>query len=290
MNKKVEKIYHYCSDEVLNLILTNKTLRLSDIRKSSDKDEIDYLYNCYKDWLEKLNNGINKNIKESLEAMERDKNFLKEYIFLVSCFTKKSDDEYMWENYAPTGVRIEFDKVKLRAYMYRFKEIIEQKSPLTGINRLVRNKPITVWNVKYSKYDLVLKSFYTKKMYKFDEHKDKFLSSPTLKKDEFKPEKEVRIIYYYKIYSEAFLSTKENPKKEKEIFYPKEINGKMTIDIPLPKHIPTVIKSIRIGPGSNFRIPDVRDLLEINGIDPTNIQISYSKFRKNKNKAAKTGD
>lgn len=35
--------YHYCSEETFNKIISNKTLRLSDMRKSNDFYEMDFL-------------------------------------------------------------------------------------------------------------------------------------------------------------------------------------------------------------------------------------------------------
>ena len=33
-------VYHYCSLDTFNLIISNKTLRVSDIRKSNDSEEL----------------------------------------------------------------------------------------------------------------------------------------------------------------------------------------------------------------------------------------------------------
>ena len=42
--KEIPKtIYHYCSLETFNSIITNKTLRLSDITKSNDSKELIYI-------------------------------------------------------------------------------------------------------------------------------------------------------------------------------------------------------------------------------------------------------
>ena len=43
-------IYHYCTSETLKAILEYRTLRLSDIKKSNDSKEINYLFEQYKSW------------------------------------------------------------------------------------------------------------------------------------------------------------------------------------------------------------------------------------------------
>ena len=44
-------LYHYCNVNSLKEILKNKTLRLSDIRKSNDPREITFLFEEYRKWI-----------------------------------------------------------------------------------------------------------------------------------------------------------------------------------------------------------------------------------------------
>lgn len=45
--KVMGSLYHYCTIDTLKAILENKTLRLSDISKSNDSKEINFLFDEY---------------------------------------------------------------------------------------------------------------------------------------------------------------------------------------------------------------------------------------------------
>ena len=97
----MKKLYHYCSLDSLYKIISNNSLRLSDVRKSNDKNEIILLFNEY---VKAHDNFMSKwNVKEQINNTT---------YFSIS-FSKLYDNDYLWRTYADEGVCIEFDREKI---------------------------------------------------------------------------------------------------------------------------------------------------------------------------------
>ena len=109
----MSSLYHYCSVETLKCILSNKTLRLSDIRKSNDPKEIEFLFEKYQNWNLKKHNYSDTS-QHNNKVLDVDKIIqLKNETFLVLCLSKTYDTLAMWNRYACKGVAIEFDETEL---------------------------------------------------------------------------------------------------------------------------------------------------------------------------------
>ena len=86
-------LWHYCSPETFELILTNKTIRLSDVTRCLDKQEIKYAKNKYCSLLrkdikpisQKYPKGSRKNI-EAVSARGIVRNLSARHICCVFCY------------------------------------------------------------------------------------------------------------------------------------------------------------------------------------------------------------
>lgn len=111
-------LYHYCSAEAFFKIIMNRTLRFSDITKSNDSGELEFIFNeymkyCDKEFSNKDNCYIN--VAKSLKK-EKDRD-LENQTCYVACFSKNEDDLSQWRGYAPNGgFAIGFHKEKLEGF------------------------------------------------------------------------------------------------------------------------------------------------------------------------------
>lgn len=110
MRKKC--LYHYCSLNSFISIIQSKTIKLSEITKSNDSEEIKFLWEHYVSYIE--SHSKNKSSPPMLEY-EIDKQ-MSYTDFLVACFSKKRDSLHMWSCYGNGGVCIGFDEEKLREW------------------------------------------------------------------------------------------------------------------------------------------------------------------------------
>lgn len=117
----MKKIYHYCSCETLMSILSNKTIRMSNIRKSNDFNEIVAFLNIFRS---ALKTACNKFLKENPDThpfveFYENMNFdnvasaiLNDSIcYYATCFSEDGDLLSQWRGYAEdaTGVSIGFN-------------------------------------------------------------------------------------------------------------------------------------------------------------------------------------
>lgn len=106
---KNNTLYHYCSLETLIEILKSRTLQLSEITKSNDREEIKLLLDKYISYV----NTYAENTFAHITASYITKNQIENTIFLVICFSEKENSPYMWNSYAKGGVCIGFNTAKL---------------------------------------------------------------------------------------------------------------------------------------------------------------------------------
>jgi len=137
---KINSIYHYCSIETMYSIISNKTIRLSDLNKTNDYMEKRWTLNLIErslveafkeneikiDLYEKYfyEDGINSHIAYI-------KSFIEEYIcdsspILISCFSRNKDKLSQWRAYGQDGygVSIGVDLNKIEKLQTRKSEII----------------------------------------------------------------------------------------------------------------------------------------------------------------------
>lgn len=282
--KSTKKIYHYCSINTLKAILHSKAIRLSDIRKSNDTKEIDFLFDSYKNWYLKKNNYTEEAYKNIANFETSSKIQLNNTIFLVSCFSEEEDDLHMWNCYGNEGVNIAFNKEELKCYFEQSigHGINECQKKNKGINISPLDKHVfEIKNVKYYNENSIIEYFdNTYKQIFNNDFSNVLNDSPFIKNDFFKSEHEIRIVYrLFRDYN-ATLPTlsliNSGSKYIKDIPF-KSISTdmfphKMVIDLPIN---PTLIKEIKIGPNSNITENDIEQLLFIEGIK--DVYISKSK-------------
>lgn len=279
----MKNIYHYCTVESLKQILKNKTLRLSDIRKSNDSKELDFLFDSYCEYLLKTDD-YSDSAKLKVNALKYDKKIqFENTVFLVSCFSKKPDDLHMWSCYGNKGVNIEFDKKALKKHLNRIRVGVPHETRKEWPSITSGTPVLEMAEVEYKNEKTI--SEYFKKNFSNDSEDffQLFKNSPKIKSDFFACEKEIRVIYCYISSPDSdktnFLSyTDDFGNIKGQIPFDSTCNGeyqhKMVLDIPIPVGL---IKSITIGPNSTATKEDIGELLYINGIDKYSIEIKKSK-------------
>ena len=104
-------IYHYCSMDTFNIIMKNKTLRLSDITKSNDSQEKLLIYNHLKKAMTNAFKSLHLTIKPEdsdgvgsyLSTAKKDLDEVVHQKSLVICFSKAEDLLSQWRGYANDG-------------------------------------------------------------------------------------------------------------------------------------------------------------------------------------------
>lgn len=276
-------IYHYCTVESLKEILKNRTLRLSDIRKSNDSKEIDYLFDSYCEYIKK-SGDYSPNTMVRTNFLNREKtNQLKNTVFLVSCFSKKDDDLHMWSCYGNKGVCLEFDREELQKHINKIRHGVSSEILSVYPNLKVTSLALQLVDVKYYSQSELEKCF-EKNKYDFNEEfYELFKNSPTIKSDFFECEEEVRIIYYH-IFDGTpndinfLVLTDDDGNINKRIYFKSTSDSKyqhkLVADIPIPM---SLISSITIGPNSSITNQDLEEIFFANGIEKYTIAINKSK-------------
>lgn len=126
----INTIYHYCSVDTFNLIISNKCIRASDLNKTNDYMEKRWackmLLSIIQDELEKL--GVKINLDENYkywDGIDSHRKFLEKEIIsfmdsadpiLIACFSKQKDTLSQWRAYGQDGYgsAIGFDLNKIR--------------------------------------------------------------------------------------------------------------------------------------------------------------------------------
>lgn len=120
-------VYHYCSTDVFCQIISNRTLRFSDISKSNDSAELVWIT---KDIREELKKEYERQSKEFQEKCPFDKVIWRKtqysfwrffdsstpHTYFVMCFSQKDDSLDQWRGYADdgNGIAIGFDEDRLQ--------------------------------------------------------------------------------------------------------------------------------------------------------------------------------
>lgn len=302
-------LYHYCSLDSFISIITNSTLRLTNISKSNDNSEITYCMDCFQTALlsacekfKKLNpnnNAFNKFYDMSnieLRVNEAIKN--NSLTYYVFCFSESKDLLSQWRGYADNGkgVAIGFYSTafeKLNNENFSFGKvkynIYEKQDDIVNstIERLKKAK-----NNTETEYENIINSIITKMVYE----------AVFYKNNAFQEEKEWRLVYYpfgniinlnrkhgyrdivrNEIFYDKMIETKEYKtiannfiRNSISFFYR---NNKIIsyIDINFSNHSDWIIPRIILGPKCYNDDLDLRLFLTCNGINITNIKIEKSK-------------
>lgn len=114
---KPKIVYHYCSLETFFNIISKATIRLSDISKSNDTEEVVYLLPKIKKFCVKLFEQYNDDFEEEYKFQPEfvsnmfDSKFIETSLkFYVMCFSREADLLSQWRGYAAdaSGISIGF--------------------------------------------------------------------------------------------------------------------------------------------------------------------------------------
>ena len=275
-------LYHYCTVETFKCILSNKTIRLSDIRKSNDPKEIEFLFEMYQKWNLKKNN-YSENANHNNIVLNTNKIIqLENETFLVLCFSKIDDSLEMWNRYACKGVAIEFDENELTDYLHFIKMGIPENliETCTSSADVLIIKPLEYYN-----QDEINTNYFDKKdLNGYDDFTKILDDAPFIKSDFYENENEVRVVLPHNYNSKDginYLSLTDEKGFHKEKIFFKSISNtifqhKIVLDIPIPL---SLIKSITIGPDSTLTQQDMDEMLFIYGMTNVKVKKSRGQFR-----------
>ncbi len=278
MKTETRTLYHYCSVDTLIKILESRTIRLSDITKSNDKQEISFLFSNYVSYLKKESPN-----QDSPKALEYEiKKLEEETDFLVVCFSENRDSLYMWNSYAKGGVCIGFDKEKLKKWA----------SHINVINHSIIYNP--QGDYTYASFDKV--EYYNKKtVQKYIKSKctnitfltepfgEVYSKTPFSKTNFWAEEKEWRVSVpmkydIYDIYSyERRLNLSERIRAT--FLSNREVPLCASCFVPF---CPKMISEIVLAPDCKASLSDIKKMLAVYGINRVaNIHLDYSQGHPN---------
>lgn len=256
-----DQIYHYTKPEKLLNIVSNKTLRLSNVLFLNDKAEVSYTYRLIVDLInanQPLNSVLFDKVIEYFE--NKYKNIIDGYSELYTqeyytlSFSTEKDNLILWNNYSKektyTGYNLGFDINDIMCDIYKKQYnaicgciIYDEKKQKSIIKAILQH-----WNKKYER---TLRATRYTKLAKQNRLNDILLElidmlslvSVFFKNNKFKDEKEYRIV----IVNHSQLGHLPEPTKiiEKNgLFVP-------YVEYKFPKR---ALKSINIGPTMNENI------------------------------------
>lgn len=208
-NKNI--IYHYCSVGTFYSIISNKTIRLSDVSKTNEYMETQWAYKkILKEFSEKLLKDVffTDRWKKIIENIYCKLPSLT--LALVSSFSNEGDMLSQWIKYAKdgTGVAIGFDSNKLNFAqndigIFKEQVIYSENEQNRKIDEIVKKflNEIDLSN----KDDSDIESIVSDQIFSSLDN-----ISSTMKNPAFKEEDEVRIVYPVNIGLESTLKFKEN--------------------------------------------------------------------------------
>lgn len=309
-----EIVYHYCSLESFFSIITSSTIRLTNITKSNDSDEIRYCFDAFVDTLRKSC----KEFAQMYVYSEEVRNFFYEIdydslvsravvneslIYYVACFSSESDLLSQWRGYANDGkgVAIGFNSrsfisakdlknIKYNKVTYDMKTV---KSELHDfiIKKLKKASLKAVNSISIAPYidsinDIISGMIYNAVFYK----------NPA-----FQEENEWRLVFYpFGNIRNLLISHKSKDLSSNQLFYDKMyepieykkdynglIRGNMQfrctdnkiisyVDMNFDSVKGYILSDIVIGPKSNADDKDLRLFLMSNGYDLSEINIRKS--------------
>lgn len=310
MSQRIPRVlYHYCSLLTFKSILDNKSIWLSDIRKSNDSLELGwimgqcqhYMIEAWTDYVKSVRDkrGMEVVTLEHFKWFEQLYNLAKDYDAeddtknWVFCLSEKSDDLGQWRGYADDGqgIAIGFNSAFFKNIKY--------------IGDAVRSTDVNLDfdQVHYSKKDI--KDFFSQRAglskINVDMNPDEviqymkralgfsYIFAPLYKSDKFKDEKEWRIFYSMHLDGLEKGEKPGVPKDkndfsdililEKYAFAQKDRTLVSHLELELPK-IKHAIHSVTIGPKSKVNPLDMKLYLMsiglLKNIDDDSIKIHRS--------------
>ena len=223
-------LYHYCPLQTFAAIFDSGTLRLTDISKSNDSQELKYL-------IPVLGNALKQSFLAEARRAKYFKNNINELCFFdtvdswlketfitnrrtcyVICFSQEPDLLSQWRGYAAdgTGASIGIDQQELantKISGMKLRQIVYDKRKQKGNARLLADKVVHLLKVK-AKNDVIKEQDINGALTLFIDEFSLLLA--TAKAPFFKEEKEWRLFLYAgenALTNERFLFTNGNCKK-----------------------------------------------------------------------------
>lgn len=203
-------LFQYCNPSTMKTIISDKTIRLSDISKMNDSMEMDWGLSVLNESLEEHKAFIGlDNYRKLTDSISLIKNQTR---FLISCFSKNKDILSQWRSYADdgTGFSIGFSKENLMTVMKKFGSVVYDRHLQLDIFKDKILKDSNIWRQAGSTHSL-------KYARRIATHL--LILSCFMKNPAFAEEKEVRFVHgiIYDASKEAFridvpkLSSVESP-------------------------------------------------------------------------------
>lgn len=306
--KAAEIIYHYCTLSTLESILSNRTLRLSDITKSNDSAELTWLLQWIQPVFEAVYNAeVNKKNEElmateyfegsvkSLVDISRDK-IKNGYMFYVMCFLTHRDLLSQWQGYADDakGISIGISLKGLKEICEGLKEPIGLKKveylgryrEKADILNLLDRHTATI-DKELEEVRKAAKRWLEEKRSLQQVTHDILELLPFYKNSFFDQEDEYRIC---RVVSKKDISSLLSAPDSKFDFgdedeydpFLGDIHYKVSEDAAssyVDLHIPemeSIIRDIIIGPKCSLSKEEMKMILRQYGFDPSNIDVRYS--------------
>lgn len=297
-------IYHYCNLDTFYQIISNSTIRLSNISKSNDSEEIMYIFPYIKKYCNKIFTEYNELLDNEFKIMENAIDTFLDNIFnelslnfYVICFTEEADLLSQWRGYAndACGVSIGFSTDCLYPLTcgissnYNFSQVKYSLDELYNqIADYIEEKIRKNFTDDSQKNSIVL-------MNAIDAIISMLLYNSVLYKNpNFKEEKEWRLIFnpfgnirrikdkisYYDRMTDLFYDKPEkgNFVKNKMTFHTTKNKIISHIDLSFDNIKRSFIKEIVVGSKAQIKDLDLELFLRSNGYDPLHIYIHNSKI------------
>lgn len=207
-----DQIYHYTKPEKLLNIISNKTLRLSNVLYLNDKAEVSYAYELIVDLINETNslkpelfNKVIEYFSDKYKHIVDGYNELYQQEYYTISFSTDRDNLILWNNYSKektyTGYNLGFDINDIMCDIYKKQYnaicgciIYNEKKQISIISAILKH-----WNKKYER---TLNAPKYKKQARINRLNDIFyelidilsLVSVFFKNNKFKDEKEYRIV------------------------------------------------------------------------------------------------
>ena len=249
-------VYHYCSNESLVNIISNRTMWLSSLSYTNDAKEVIFIYDLLHDYIKTLK----LNEKEYFRLVYLVKlihlNMHKSYL---TCFTKIRDGLVPWQTYGKQGVAIAI-RPSLFPVTRDLPGRIDMKLHAAAFIKVCYNKRELKTLIKDAVDKVLTRELNPAKAASF------LAKIACVTKLPFwKPEKEWRLIYTPIPIMENLEKTIPNETFNNIDFDISKIKTRQKSNLTIPycefPIIDNLIKEIIVGPESDLNIQDIRSLL-----------------------------
>jgi len=266
-------LYHYCDENILNSILSNREIWLSDINYMNDSSEFKWARDLFVKILKKNKESFTQDFRVAIINLVFgvDNNLLP----LIGCFSMNGDLLSQWRAYANDGYGFSigfssntiYEGFGVNIYPVTYDKEEQSKIIFDGLKNLFK-----IWKKDPQEFFLLGVGFSTDLNY--------------LKNPYFKEEAEVRIVRLIvkDEHSKKFIDVGGNSEINKIIplnILEREKNGNKIKFVKLPITVPNyqIIKEIIIGPKSTVEVDEISKMLQMNGFENVKITKSNIPYR-----------